>query len=170
MKGFHVNEPCWPLTQLPKPSQRNLHWIPQAKSRPAPTDCTAEKVKIHRCACEFFTLHYFTRIKKHYNPHQPTLVFYVLHFCLTLIKRLFPKRHWANADPYWVARPQRFQDVRPLSAMLCWTQDSLFLVLSLWVSFLNASDRKVTMGLSVFDGFSGAVTFEKFLFSLLNVW
>ena len=43
IKGFHISAPFLPLTQLPKPSQRNLHRIPQVKSKPAPADCTARK-------------------------------------------------------------------------------------------------------------------------------
>ena len=104
-KGFHVSEPCWPLTQLPNPSQRNLHWIPQVKSNPAPTDCTAEKLEIQRCACDFFTLFYMIKQKTYSRSHS---CFSAVCSCLTLIKWLFPIRHWANADPYWVTRPQRF--------------------------------------------------------------
>ena len=54
---------------------------------------------------------------------------------LTLIKRPFPKRHWANANPYWVSKPQRFQYVRPLRCTLSRTQGSLLLVFALRISW-----------------------------------
>ena len=54
---------------------------------------------------------------------------------LTLIKRPFPKRHWANANPYWVSKPQRFQYVGPLRCTLSRTQGSLLLVFALRISW-----------------------------------
>ena len=48
IKGFHLDALCLPLTQLPNPSQRKLHRIPQVKSKPELADCTTEEQSFGR--------------------------------------------------------------------------------------------------------------------------